>query len=111
MIFGERLEYLRNEKGLTQKELAKNLEMSSGMISSYERGVSLPDVEQLKRMCDFFNVSPEYFLCYTNSPLPINQKDRSKYHFLYEKELTPEMKKDVDVYIEFLIYTKNRKGK
>lgn len=111
MIFGERLEYLRNEKGLTQKELAKNLEMSSGMISSYERGISLPDVEQLKRMCDFFNVSPEYFLCYTNSPLPLNQKDKIKYRLIYEDELTPEMKEDVNVYIEFLIYAKSRKEK
>lgn len=53
MYFGERLEYLRHEKKLTQKQLADKLGMSSGMISSYERSISLPDIAQLKKFCDF----------------------------------------------------------
>ena len=43
MHFGERLEYLRLEKQLTQEQLAKKLGMTKGMISSYERGISLPN--------------------------------------------------------------------
>lgn len=44
LLFSERLKFLREEKELTQKQLAKELnilgfDITDNMISSYERGI------------------------------------------------------------------------
>lgn len=108
MYFGERLEYLRHEKKLTQKQLADKLGMSSGMISSYERSISLPDIAQLKKFCDFFDVTPSYFLCYTNIPAPISPKKNQLFFIPNSDELSDEMKEEICKYSQYLIYKKNK---
>ena len=47
----------RNELNLTQKELADKLGLKLTTISSWERGVSSPDIETLIMLCDIFNMS------------------------------------------------------
>lgn len=44
---GELIAELRQDKGLTQKELGDILCVSSGTISNYENGVHLPDVDNI----------------------------------------------------------------
>ena len=44
---GELIAELRQDKGLTQKELGDILCVSSGTISNYENGVHLPDVDKV----------------------------------------------------------------
>lgn len=41
--FGEILADLRRDKGLQQKELGKELHIAGSTISSYERGINLPN--------------------------------------------------------------------
>lgn len=60
--FGELLSELRQNYGMTQKELAKVLYVSDGTISNYENGVHYPDVEKLMDIADFFNVTTDYLL-------------------------------------------------
>ena len=60
--FGEILSELRQNYGMTQKELAKVLYVSDGTISNYENGVHYPDVEKLMDIADFFNVTTDYLL-------------------------------------------------
>jgi transcriptional regulator with XRE-family HTH domain len=56
--FGERLKELRGQKGTTQEELAKLLNAKNGQsISAYENGSSLPRVEKLLILADFFGVT------------------------------------------------------
>ena len=45
--FGELLAELRQDKGLTQKQLGRVLSVSTGTISNYENGVHYPDLEKL----------------------------------------------------------------
>ena len=56
-MFSETLKKLRNEKGLTQVELAKLLKISKSSISMYENGNREPDFETEELIADFFNVS------------------------------------------------------
>ncbi|WP_376716352.1 helix-turn-helix transcriptional regulator [Vagococcus carniphilus] len=39
----------RQEKSMSQEELAKNLYVSRQTISKWEKGESLPDIEKLKK--------------------------------------------------------------
>lgn len=54
---GEEIEKLRKEKGLTQKELAERLHVSSSAVSKWERGVAVPDVYMLQTLAEQLGVS------------------------------------------------------
>jgi transcriptional regulator with XRE-family HTH domain len=62
ITFSKTLKLLRLHKGLTQKELARHLHLSSGTISNYENGVHEPDYDTLIRISEFFDVSPGFLL-------------------------------------------------
>ncbi|MCL2862237.1 MAG: helix-turn-helix domain-containing protein [Firmicutes bacterium] len=58
----ERLKELREEKGLSQVELAKLMDIKQRTISHYEKGEREPDFQTLKKLCDFFGVTAGYLL-------------------------------------------------
>lgn len=58
--FGEMLRELREERRLTQTELANVMHISKSAISSYEIGASLPPMERALELADFFEVSLDY---------------------------------------------------
>lgn len=64
-MFNERLKELREDRGLTQDQLASELNVSRSQISNYETGKFEPDIETLIFLADFFNVSLDYLLCRT----------------------------------------------
>lgn len=57
MNFGERLINLRKQKGMSQEELAEELNMTRQTISKWELGVSTPDMESLKNISNLFGIS------------------------------------------------------
>ncbi len=52
-----KLSELRNEKGLTQREIAKIFNVSQGTYNNWENGKTQPSIEQLVAIADFFGVS------------------------------------------------------
>ena len=58
----ERLLQLRKESGLTQKELAKKIDMNSVTYLHYEKGQREPPIDTLIVFADFFSVSVDYLL-------------------------------------------------
>ena len=60
MKFNERLKQLRLANGLTQKELAKSIEVGRTTISEYESGKIVPKHEGLLKLANYFNVSVDY---------------------------------------------------
>lgn len=69
--FGEMLAELRQDNGLTQKELAEKLHLASSSISNYETGRRNPDADFVCSAADFFNVSADYILGRVDSNLPL----------------------------------------
>lgn len=57
MKFSERLKKMREEKGLTQVQLAKLSAISSRMIQKYECGVSRPRYDAAEKLANALNVS------------------------------------------------------
>ena len=52
---GKRLAEIRKNKKFKQTELAEMLNVSQQVISNIERGVTAPDIEQLKKFADIYN--------------------------------------------------------
>lgn len=57
MEFNEKLQELRKNKGLTQEDLAEILYVSRTAISKWESGRGYPNIESLKELSKFFEVS------------------------------------------------------
>ena len=62
MLFSERLRELRQNKGLSQSQLADALNISKSAIRMYELGKREPDLETLEGIADFFNVDINYLI-------------------------------------------------
>lgn len=54
--FSNKLKSLRQEKGLTQEQLANQLFVSRTLITKYETGKVVPSKDNLEKIADFFNV-------------------------------------------------------
>lgn len=68
--FGERLRQLRQQKGVTQEEVAELLNVNKQTISGYERNIRRPAgetaLETYETLADFFNVDLTYLLGHTD---------------------------------------------
>ena len=68
MKFNERLKQLRQQEGLTQRELAKSIEVGRTTISEYESGKIVPKQEGLLKLANYFNVSVDYLTGVSDNP-------------------------------------------
>jgi transcriptional regulator with XRE-family HTH domain len=59
---GARLRKLREDRLVSQRELAKGIHIEIAQISRYERGLSLPSLETLIDLCRFLRVGLETFV-------------------------------------------------
>ena len=62
MSFGDNLRALIEERDITQKELAKKLNIAPSTLGSYVQNVREPDFATLKMFANFFDVSTDYLL-------------------------------------------------
>lgn len=76
MEFHEKLQELRKSRGLTQEELAEALFVSRTAISKWESEQSMPDVEKIIIMSDYFNVTTDYIL--KGIEIVENKEEKSK---------------------------------
>ena len=60
MCFPKRLKELRLNAGLTQKDLAKAIEVGRTTISEYESGKIVPKQDNLVKLASFLGVSVDY---------------------------------------------------
>lgn len=60
--FSENLKKLREEKGISQTELAKRIGVNKSLISAYESMERLPSLSALAKLSYQFNVSMEFLL-------------------------------------------------
>ena len=57
-----KLKKLRENRGMTQAELGKALDISPSAIGMYEQGRRIPDISTLKKISSFFSVSVDYLI-------------------------------------------------
>jgi transcriptional regulator with XRE-family HTH domain len=89
MNYGERLKRLREDRKLSQQQLADRLNINRSTYARYELGQTQPDYETLQRLADFYEVSVDYlFGRENNNNLP---------------ELTAKDKKDIAKQLERIL--------
>lgn len=71
-IFAQNLARLRTEKGVKQKELAEQLQVSPATVSCWESGTYSPKLNTLYTICEVLDISPADLL-------GIDQKTTGKY--------------------------------
>lgn len=59
---GAKIKLLRKSRGIKQAELARYIGVAQQTLCGYETLKSQPDIEVLKRIAEFFNVSTDYLL-------------------------------------------------
>lgn len=58
----KKLRLLREANNLTQKQMANILSVTQKSISTYENGLTEPDISTMIKIADFFDVSLDYLL-------------------------------------------------
>ena len=56
------LKLIRKQKNLNQLKVALDLNMSREALSHYENGKRNPDVQMLRRLSEYFNVSIDFLI-------------------------------------------------
>ena len=60
--FAERLKDLREERGLTQYELSKQVNISHACINRWEKNLRVPNIDSIIILCKFFGCSSDYLI-------------------------------------------------
>jgi len=59
---GEIISMLRKEKGMTQKELAEQLNITDKAVSKWERDLACPDISTLPKLAEILGISVDELL-------------------------------------------------
>ena len=60
--FAERLKELREERNLSQNDLAKETKISVACISRWENNLRVPNIDSIIILCKFFECSADYLI-------------------------------------------------
>lgn len=72
-MLGDKIKLYRENKKMTQNEVADILGVSSATISKYESGTLEPNIESLKRLAELFEISVDELLNYEEDKFDISK--------------------------------------
>lgn len=107
-MIGERIQYLRYEKEMTQKELAIAMNVSLKTIQFYEQERNTPDTEMIIRLATYFNVSSDFILGLINKPISLDQRkndENNELHIPMEIVKIKAARTTFKSFVDFLKYT------
>ncbi|MCI8655403.1 MAG: helix-turn-helix transcriptional regulator [Clostridia bacterium] len=97
-MFSQKLKKLRKQHGLTQAQLAEELNVGTSTIGMYENDIRKPSYSVLVKISDFFDVTIDYLI--GNDRYTV---DNISEIALAINKLSPDQKKQIMSFIEFLI--------
>ena len=71
-----RIRDLRNDRGLTQEDVAKILHISQNTYSQYEIGTTRYPLDAVVTLAEFYGVSVDYLVELTDDPKPYPRKKK-----------------------------------
>lgn len=108
---GAFLKELRNEKALTQEQLAEHFNISRRTISRWETGSNLPDLSILIELADFYDVDLRQLLDGERKSEKMNKDLKETVHKVadYSKEQNQKLKKRMNMLfvlglLTFIVY-------
>lgn len=88
MSIAERLQELRKQSGYSQEQVAEMLGLSRQAISKWESGQGKPEIDNIVKLTEIYNVSADYILLGTEKvSVTVSEK----------KELSHEYKKAIGI--------------
>ena len=66
--FSETMSVLRKQRGLNQRQVAAELNISQALLSHYETGAREPGLDFVCRACRYYGVSADFLLGLSDSP-------------------------------------------
>lgn len=92
-MFTERLKKLRKEAGLTQKEIAQQMQVGQNSYSNWEKGIRTPIRPTIEKLAEVLNTSAAYLLGETDIKNPEDKLSNVEILFRKtSKNMTPEQK-------------------
>lgn len=77
MALNDKIREARKKLGYTQKKVAREVGISNTALSNYEKGYREPDLETIKRLAKFYQISMDTLLNFKldeeNQPLDIDE--------------------------------------
>ncbi|WP_288638857.1 helix-turn-helix domain-containing protein [uncultured Lentilactobacillus sp.] len=64
----KRLRKLRTKAGMSQKDLSKAVGCAPSAIGHWEQGIREPKLKTALKIADFFNVTPQYLVGWSDDP-------------------------------------------
>ncbi len=107
MTTGKKLYDLRKQKGISQEELAIDLNISQSSISNYELEVSKPDIETLQKLSQYYKI-PIQDLISDDSYTFYNHKNKGETNNLTINQLSEKLENQYLSTIENLRKENNR---
>ncbi|NLT94915.1 MAG: helix-turn-helix domain-containing protein [Clostridia bacterium] len=107
--FGTTLKLLRTSRRLSQRQLARELNVAPSTLAMYELDKREPDYATLRKIADYFEVTTDYLLGRSNKLYPNEKIAEEGFYHIFE-ELPEEAKKTLEDFIEY-IHIKYRKDK
>ena len=74
MDYIDRLVAMRIDRDLTQREIADVLCKSQQGYDHIEKRRAKLSIEDFMKLCEFYQVAPEFFLGYSSVPTPLKEK-------------------------------------
>lgn len=108
MPFKDMLKRLREERGLSQDELARLTQLSKSTISMYENGNREPKFETLEVIADFFNVDMNTLLDKKQPIMALTQQEET--HIKKYRQLDADGKEEIDDLIDVKLAKLQRKA-
>ena len=65
MIYSDKLTELREEKNMSQINIAKVLKIDNSLYAKYEKEYEIIPIKHLNNLCNYFNVSIDYLFDFT----------------------------------------------
>lgn len=100
MNFSQRLKLLREEKSVTQNDIAKIIGVGRATIAGYETKGKQPDYEKLLKLSDYFNVTTDYLLGKTDIKNSYEIKTLAAHHD--GDDWTEEELSDIEKFKEYV---------
>lgn len=83
-MVADRIKDLREQKNMTQAELAKQLEITRSSVNAWEMGISVPSTQYIVEISSLFKVSSDYLLGIDNyKTLDISGLDEKDVQLVY----------------------------
>lgn len=106
---GSILKLLRDEKGLTQDDLADLLKVKRQTYSAWERNISNPDISTINFLADYYKVSVDYLLGRTDKRNYDDIETIAAHHD--GDEWTDEELEDIEKFKEYVRMRREQKNK